>query len=107
MAGNVAEWVVNWYNLEVDKGLRTGSRNPAPPVTPVTDDDVVQWPAKLVKGGRWGSVSGSVSIAWFELSRPGDMNSSSGVRFAMDAQRVKKRLQEGSAQVLVQRRGGS
>lgn len=96
MAGNVAEWTANWFNLKFDQALLAGMRNPPPPHLPAVDDDM-RWASRIVKGGRWSSNSGNVSIAMRDPWPAHEYNDSSGVRFAVDATVVKRHLQQGSA----------
>lgn len=103
MAGNVVEATANWLNLDFDKSIVNGARNPVPPSEPAVNDDVV-YATKIVKGGRWPTIGGSITIAMRELSQPNNSNSSSGLRFAVNASVVRMRLQEGSATVIREQR---
>lgn len=95
MAGNVAEWVADWFSIEADSQLRNGVRNPQPgKPTLVSGADA---PRKIVKGGRWGANAEGLLIHTRRLSDPDAHNTGGGVRFAIDASTVQRRLREGSA----------
>lgn len=101
MAGNVAEWTSNWFNLAFDRSLHDGQRNPPPPENPAFNEHQ-NWVAAIIKGGRWGNIVGNQGIAFRELNRRGEFTSSSGVRFALDAERVAELLAAGDAQPVQQ-----
>lgn len=100
MAGNVAEWTANWRNIPADQALRDGARNPPPPRKPAIEHEMTQ-PYHITKGGRWVGVSGSIGIAFRELSEPGAFNASAGVRFAVDAAVVRQYLQNGRTRAVL------
>jgi formylglycine-generating enzyme required for sulfatase activity len=99
MAGNVTEATANWYNLAFDQSLRNGVLNPPAPEEPAVNSYLVV-PTRIFKGGRWGSVPGVIAIGYRDTEEEGAMNSSSGVRFAVDALVVARALAEGRATVL-------
>ena len=103
MAGNVVEAVANWYNLTFDQSLRDGVSNP-----PLPDDPAVNehhnGPTRIAKGGRWSSTADLIAVAYRFTTKEGDMNSSSGLRFATDSSVVARALAEGRATVLVEKR---
>lgn len=99
MAGNVAEYTANWFNLAFDQALVNGMRNPPPPKVPAVDEEM-KWASRIVKGGRWGTISGSVSIAARDLTVSGVFNDSSGMRFAVDSAVVRSHLLQGTATIV-------
>lgn len=98
MAGNVAEYVSDWYNTNFDAGLKDGDRNPplAQEGTPVP----FEIPQKIAKGGRWHREPVHLAIAARQLVRPAGATAGDGVRFALDAAEVRRHLAEGSARIV-------
>ncbi len=96
MVGNVAEWTANWFNMAFDQSLSNGMRNPPIPKGPALNDNST-FPARVVKGGRWSSIAGFIAIAMRDRWEGIGFNVSSGVRFAVDAEVVRARLQQGQA----------
>ena len=96
MVGNVAEWTANWFNMAFDQSLSNGMRNPPIPKGPALNDNST-FPARVVKGGRWSSIAGFMAIAMRDRWEGIGFNVSSGVRFAVDAEVVRARLQQGQA----------
>ena len=98
MAGNVSEFVADWYNREFDDRMRDGVRNPVPAaegsgVAPFGDG------RKLIKGGRWNHDGIESAIAARKLIGLHASSSRHGVRFALDAALVRKHIDEGTAVV--------
>lgn len=98
MAGNVSEYVSDWYNTHFDAGLKDGDRNPQPADegTPVP----FEIPQKIAKGGRWHREPQHLAIAARALVRPANATAANGVRFALDAAEVRRHLAQGSAQIV-------
>lgn len=98
MAGNVSEYVSDWYNTHFDAGLKDGDRHPQPADegTPVP----FQIPQKITKGGRWQREPQHLAIAARDLVRPANASAANGVRFALDAGAVRRHLAQGSAQIV-------
>lgn len=98
MAGNVSEYVINWYNTDFDAALKDGDRNPLPPQegTPMP----FEIPQRIAKGGRWHREPVHLVIAARELVRPAGGAAANGVRFAIDANEVRRHLAQGSARIL-------
>lgn len=98
MAGNVAEYVSDWYSTVFDAALKDGARNPplASSGTPVPYE-VAQ---KISKGGRWGQGPAQLAIASRRLLRPAGGSAGEGVRFALDAQTLRQHLAQGTAHVI-------
>lgn len=98
MAGNVAEYVSDWYNHQTDQRLNDGTRNPPPPTTatPVP----YKGPQKISKGGRWSQSPIHLAIPARRLIDPSAATPGEGVRFAIDAARVRLLLADGQARPL-------
>ena len=92
MAGNVAEYVADWYNVNFDAGLRDGARNP--PLAAGSTPMPYEPPQKIVKGGRWSNDPKRLAIAMRYLVTPEVATWREGVRFAVDAERVRRHLQQ-------------
>lgn len=102
MAGNVWEFVADWYNAEFDAGLKDGMRNPPLAKTGTIHHDI--WvPNKVLKGGRWASDAGSITVHSRNLNRPEDFFLCFGTRFAVDIATVRQHLSRGSATVVAAR----
>ncbi len=99
MAGNMYEYVADWYNEGYDLGLKDGERNPLAPAQGSTADDIPR-PAKVLKGGRWASNSSATTIYGRVLLRPDDSFICYGARFAVDVDSVRTRLASGSATIV-------
>lgn len=98
MAGNVAEYVSDWYNYQADQALRHGDRNPRPPATGTPAP--YRTPDKITKGGRWSQSPAHLTIS---SRRRVDLFSATpgeGVRFAIDAERVRELLTQGLAHAI-------
>jgi len=98
MAGNVVEWVADWYNVGFDLALGDGARNPklAEQGSLLVGMDT---PMKLRKGGRWPYDAEGTVIVWRGPQNPEIFNAPQGVRFAVDARVVRDAL-ETKAQAL-------
>lgn len=101
MAGNVREFVADWYNADFDKRLVDGVRNP--PLAPLgtTRPDVPE-PARILKGGRWASGSNGILISSRTYYPPEQPFRCNGTRFAIDVKKVREHLRQGTAKVTVQ-----
>lgn len=91
MAGNVVEWVADWYNVDFDVALKDGARNPKPASrgSLLVGMDA---PMKLRKGGRWPYDAEMTTILWRGPQSPETFNAPQGVRFALDASAVRNIL---------------
>lgn len=101
MAGNVGEYVADWYNRQFDDGIRDGVRNPALATegsgTPPFDEKM-----KILKGGRWSLAPVASVIPARRVVPPHASSSRNGVRFALDANAVRQHLDNGTATVTKQ-----
>lgn len=97
MSGNVYEWVQDWYNEDFDARLRDGDRNPT-----LAANSSHTPPMKLLKGGRWASDAGGISV-YERLTNPADGGFTCfGLRFAVDESTVRAHLAKGSATIVAQ-----
>lgn len=95
MAGNVAEWVAGWYSIEFDTSLADGARNPPPPASGSVLSGMSQ-PHRLLLGGRWGAGADSLMIPRRRHLPPDHLtNPQDGVRFAVDADVVRRAMATG------------
>lgn len=100
MAGNVREFVADWYNEDADKALADGVRNP--PLAPqgkTARTDVPQ-PSRMMKGGRWASGDTGIRISARVYFAPDESFRCNGTRFAIDAEAVRRHLAAGTARVV-------
>ena len=96
MAGNVYEYVADWFNLNHSNALKDGVRNPVAS-EPYRSPDIDE-PNKLLRGGRWGSGVGELSIYGNKAQHPASSSFRCyGVRFAVDAATVRQHLLAGTA----------
>ncbi|WP_207060665.1 SUMF1/EgtB/PvdO family nonheme iron enzyme [Motiliproteus sp. SC1-56] len=97
MAGNVSEYVVDWYNEHNDSQLTDGTRNPVPPATatPLPFEE----PQRISKGGDWGGGPTFLAIGFRNYRQPDLPQNRAGVRFALDAQKVIELIAAGKASV--------
>lgn len=107
MAGNVREFVADWYDYAADRKLRDGDRNPSSSSkgTAVSYDEYpgeYQGPWKILKGGRWASHEHQLEIGARIYYSPDNPFRCNGTRFAIDTGAVREHLTRGSAQVLAQ-----
>lgn len=101
MAGNVLEYVADWYNEEYDLTLRDGQRNP-PLATQGSKVEELPHPMKILKGGRWASNASAISIYSRSLKEADRGFLCFGTRFAIDAASVLEHLKNGSATILAE-----
>jgi formylglycine-generating enzyme required for sulfatase activity len=101
LAGNTFEWVADWYNAKFDAELKDGMRNPRPPEVGSEVDDYFG-PAKILKGGRWASAPGVVTIYARQLDQAHVDFLCYGTRFAADVETVRRHLRQGTATILEQ-----
>ena len=99
MAGNVLEYVADWYNEQFDLGLKDGERNPVLATTGTLAADIAQ-PTKILKGGRWASGANFIHVYSRALHPPSQLFRCFGVRFAVDVKTVRSHLANGTATVL-------
>lgn len=100
MAGNVREFVEDWWNADVDARLRDGVRNPPLATEGITSRGVLE-PAKILKGGRWASVASQIRIYERTNYPPAKSFQCNGTRYALDVATVQEHLSKGRAVVLV------
>lgn len=101
MAGNAGEYVADWYNKGFDDAIRDGVRNPVLAAqgtgTPPFDEKM-----KIAKGGRWSMAPVASVIPARSLVSLHGSSTRHGVRFALDADAVRKHLDSGTATVTKQ-----
>lgn len=99
MAGNVAEWVLDWHNIDFDASLKDGDRNPMPAASgSVLSGN--EGANRILKGGRWTAGPESLSISGRPGYPPGGVSPTNGVRFALDTSEVRRHLTNGTALVI-------
>lgn len=100
MAGNVLEFVADWYNAAFDDSIVDGIRNP-PLAKEGSLRREITTPVKILKGGRWASSPGTIAIRARHREPPGTSFVCYGARFAVDLQTVRAHLEKGTAKVVV------
>lgn len=94
MAGNVREFIADWYNEAADAALKDGVRNP-PLVAEGTFYYNYNGPVKILKGGRWADGSPEVRIQE-RVKKPVDEPfRCNGTRFAVDKETVRDAVAKG------------
>ena len=102
MAGNVWEFVADWFNADFDAALKDGARNPALAKAGTTHPDV--WnPVKILKGGRWASDPGSITVHSRNFNEPHEFFLCFGTRFAVDLATARSQLAIGRAKIVASR----
>jgi iron(II)-dependent oxidoreductase len=99
MAGNMYEYVADWYNEDRDLTIQDGARNPPLAATGTPVEDLPE-PRKILKGGRWASNASATSIYGRVLLPPDDSFVCYGVRFALDVDAVREHLKNKTAAVV-------
>lgn len=102
MAGNVYEFVQDWYNDQWDEQLKDGMRNP-PLATHGTTPDAIKTPMKVLRGGRWSSGANGITVYRRSLHYPAGNFVCFGTRFALDEAAVRTHLEKGTATIPAQR----
>lgn len=105
MAGNVYEYVADWYNSHYYQALKDGDRNPVSttPLPAETDTGASGTrPLRFLKGGRWASVAVGITIQSWVTSNPDFAFRCYGVRFALDEATVGAALASGKAKILAE-----
>ena len=97
MAGNVQEFVADWYNWSFDQSIRDGTRNPpaAQEGPQVPDIDNV----RMTKGGRWSNGVLAHAVAVRTMVHPHSSSDYYGVRFAIDSAAVQRHIENGTAAI--------
>lgn len=90
MAGNVGEYVADWFNQEFDDALKDGDRNPPLAVSGTLSQ--YDPPMKISKGGLWTRDSIGQRISERRLIRSYRASNRDGVRFAADVAMVRAHL---------------
>lgn len=103
MAGNVYEYVADWYNANYYTALKDGERNPKPTtaLNARSDTTGLMAPLKVLKGGRWASVAVDTAIQSRTTAEVDQGFRCYGTRFAVDEDKVRTQLADGHAKVLV------
>jgi len=101
MAGNIDEFVADWYNESFDAALKNGLMNPTLAHEPKSDRVDVPRQPKMLKGGRAASGRNGLLISgrtYEERDRPFYSN---GARFAIDVELVLHHLECGVAKEMI------
>ncbi|QDZ27163.1 SUMF1/EgtB/PvdO family nonheme iron enzyme [Noviherbaspirillum sp. UKPF54] len=98
MAGNVGEYVADWFNRGFDDGIKDGMHNPplAAEGSPLPEEG----PMKMSKGGLWRTDAVWIRIQKRRLVRPYKPGEWEGVRFAADVATVRAHLERGTARIV-------
>lgn len=98
MAGNVGEYVADWFNRGFDDGIKDGMHNPplAAEGSPLPEEG----PMKMSKGGLWRTDAVWIRIQKRRLVRPYKPGEWEGVRFAADVATVHAHLERGTARIV-------
>jgi iron(II)-dependent oxidoreductase len=102
MAGNVFEYVSDWYNADYYLGLRDGMRNvrsllPLPARSETTGEVK---PLKVLKSGRWASPAEGITIYALTATEVDTPFRCYGTRFALDEATMVDWLKSGRAKVV-------
>lgn len=99
MAGNVFEFVADWYNQNFDALIQDGARSPrlATQGMRQADEPVAR---KHIKGGRWASGAGALTVYARSSDMPHVGFRCYGARFALDASTVMAHVKAGTAKVI-------
>ena len=95
MAGNVAEYVADWFNQDFDDALKDGSRNP--PLATKGSPIPYEPELKISKGEHWNRDVGGQRIRERRPMRPYSATNRDGVRFAVDAATLRAYLARDTA----------
>jgi formylglycine-generating enzyme required for sulfatase activity len=90
MAGNVGEYVADWFNQRFDDALIEGQRNP--PLAKQASQELDATPLKISKGGVWTTDATSIRIETRRTTEPYWAQTRDGVRFAADVATVRAHL---------------
>ncbi|HEY3326502.1 MAG TPA: formylglycine-generating enzyme family protein [Novimethylophilus sp.] len=99
MAGNVFEYVADWYNEQFDLDIKDGDRNPVPAATGTLTEGIPR-PVKILKGGRWASSASFIHVYARTTMRPDENFRCFGVRFAVDVETARTHLENGTATIV-------
>lgn len=103
MAGNVAEFVVNWYNETWDAALQDGMRDPPPPGEGEFRGEFHGSRLdKIYKGSGWGNDPYNHTVAMRRYARIDKARDFYGVRFALGGQRARELLARAVARPLAE-----
>lgn len=100
MAGNVSEYVMDWYNHQFDTRLKDGDRNP--PLAEAGTPLPYAGELKIKKGGSWSVDASRITVAQRQLAHVDAATNRDGVRFALDAATVRTLLDQSLAVVETQ-----
>ena len=99
MAGNVFEYVEDWLNFAYMGKLQDGVRNPRAAEPFQTSD--MEKPLRMLRGGRWASGAGELSIYGNRDTQPTDEGFRCfGARFALNADAAREFIANGKATVV-------
>ena len=90
MAGNVSEYVADWFNQGFDDALKDGVRNP--PLALDGSPAPYETPQKINMGGGWTRNPQALAIGWRSSKEPHWSSSRDGVRFAANVSTVRAYL---------------
>ena len=100
MAGNVLEYVADWFSEEFDASMKDGQHNPPLATHGTLGNGRLDGPRKILKGGGRAANASVIHVYSRSLfSMEGDFVDH-GVRFALDEDTVRAHLAKGTATIV-------
>lgn len=99
MAGNVYEYVADWYNISYMAQLQDGVRNPVATEPYVMPEE--EKPSRMLRGGRWASGPGQMQIYGnrdYQTTDEGFI--CFGTRFALSVDAARQHIARGTATIV-------